>query len=75
MASGTVLALRRFPVKSFAGETVDAFDIDRRGVAGDRTHALYVQGGQRLTARVAPGINARPVRPARIADGDPVELV
>lgn len=58
MASGTVLDLRRFPVKSFAGEVVDAFRVDRRGVAGDRTHALYLKGGKRLTARVAPRLLA-----------------
>jgi uncharacterized protein YcbX len=58
MASGTVQTLRRFPVKSFAGEIVDAFNVDGHGVAGDRTHALYVKGGKRLTARVAPRLLA-----------------
>ena len=58
MPSGTVLDLRRFPVKSFAGEDVGAFRVDRTGVAGDRTHALYVKGGKRLTARVAPALLA-----------------
>ena len=58
MASGTVLELRRFPVKSFAGEEVGAFRVDRTGVAGDRTHALYLKGGKRLTARVAPALLA-----------------
>ena len=58
MASGTVLELRRFPVKSLKGEDVGAFRVDRTGVAGDRTHALYLKGGKRLTARVAPGLLA-----------------
>jgi uncharacterized protein YcbX len=58
---GTVLQLWRFPVKSMAGERVDALRVDGRGAGGDRTHAvLYEHKGERrrLTAREAPRLLA-----------------
>ena len=51
---GTVLSLHRFPVKSMGGERLDSFSLDERGVDGDRRHAVWLRGGRRLTARVAP---------------------
>lgn len=55
VAAGRVLSLHRYPVKSLAGEPVDALRIDRRGAGGDRTHALIWAGtNRRLTARQAP---------------------
>jgi uncharacterized protein YcbX len=56
-ASGTVLELRRFPVKSLAGEPADALRIDARGAGGDRAQALTgIFGGARrqLTVRQVP---------------------
>jgi MOSC domain-containing protein len=56
-AAGTVLSLRRFPVKSLSGEQADALRIDRRGAGGDRAHALFTApdgDGRRLTIREAP---------------------
>jgi hypothetical protein len=54
-AAGRVLSLHRYPVKSMAGEQVDALRLDRRGAGGDRTHALIWAGtNRRLTARQAP---------------------
>jgi MOSC domain-containing protein len=56
-AAGTVLQLRRFPVKSLAGEPVDALRIDARGAGGDRAQALTgIFGGarRRLTVRQVP---------------------
>ena len=56
-AAGTVLELRRFPVKSLAGERVDALRIDSRGAGGDRAQALTgIFGGarRRLTVRQVP---------------------
>jgi uncharacterized protein YcbX len=56
---GTVASIHRWPVKSLAGETVDAVAIDRRGVAGDRAHALFDEHKgtpRRLTIRQAPGM-------------------
>ena len=54
MPRGDVLSLHRFPVKSMAGEAVDAFGVDTHGVEGDRKHAVWLRGGRKLTARVAP---------------------
>jgi len=57
--AGRVLSLHRYPVKSLAGEDVDALRLDRRGAGGDRTHALIWAGtNKRLTARQAPGMLA-----------------
>jgi len=54
-AQGRVLSHHRHPVKSLAGEQVNALRIDRRGAGGDRTHALIWAGtNRRLTARQAP---------------------
>lgn len=57
MLHGTVASLHRWPVKSMGGEDVDALVIDRRGAAGDRTHALWdvhQDAARRMTARQAP---------------------
>ncbi len=54
MARGTVLSLHRYPVKSMAGEAVDAARVDEHGMEGDRKHAVWLKGGRKLTARVAP---------------------
>jgi uncharacterized protein YcbX len=57
--SGTVTSLHRWPVKSIGGEDADALNLDPRGVAGDRAHAVYdtFKGApRRLTAREAPGL-------------------
>ncbi len=43
MAHGSVLSLRRWPVKSMAGETVDALCVDEHGAVGDRAHALFAE--------------------------------
>jgi uncharacterized protein len=54
MPSGTVLSLHRWPVKSVAGETLDALDVDERGVPGDRAHAVWLRGDRVATARTVP---------------------
>lgn len=54
---GRVVSLHRWPVKSMAGERVPWLDVDARGAAGDRAHALYDEhrgAPRRLTARQAP---------------------
>jgi len=61
VATGTVLSLHRWPVKSMGGEPVKTFALDRDGVAGDRTHVVYDlhKGALRqLTARQAPRLLA-----------------
>lgn len=60
-ASGTVAQLWRWPVKSMAGERVQALRVDGRGAGGDRTHAvLHEHKGEikPLTAREAPRLLA-----------------
>jgi len=59
LAEGHVTALNRWPVKSMAGQPVDALALDERGAAGDRAHALFDRSRpthppRRLTAREAP---------------------
>ncbi|HEX8122334.1 MAG TPA: MOSC N-terminal beta barrel domain-containing protein [Solirubrobacteraceae bacterium] len=54
MASGSVLSLFRYPVKSMAGERLDNVVLDEHGIEGDRKHAVWLRGGRKLTARVAP---------------------
>jgi uncharacterized protein YcbX len=57
--AGSVVSLHRWPVKSLAGEDAQALNVDPRGAAGDRAHALYdTHRGvpRRLTARQAPGM-------------------
>lgn len=57
MPPGTVTELHRWPVKSLAGEPVESFRVDARGVGGDRTHALFdtfKDAPRRLTIRQVP---------------------
>lgn len=69
----TVAAMWRWPVKSMAGERVNAMRVDGRGAGGDRTHAvLYEHKGEwrRLTAREAPRLLAwRGVYPFNLDGG------
>jgi uncharacterized protein YcbX len=60
-ARGKVTGLWRWPVKSMAGERVNALRLDGRGAGGDRTHAVtYEHKGERkpLTARESPRLLA-----------------
>jgi uncharacterized protein len=52
---GTVTVLRRYPVKSMLGEDLQADDVTRRGLAGDRVLALV----HRETGKVASAKNPR----------------
>ena len=57
LATGRVAELHRWPVKSMAGQPVDALNIDGRGAAGDRAHALFDEfkgAPRRLTVRQLP---------------------
>jgi uncharacterized protein YcbX len=46
MTQPAVRSLHRFPVKSLAGESVVAFDVDERGVAGDRWWSVRTSDGR-----------------------------
>ena len=57
---GRVVALRRFPVKSMAGELLDAAEVGWTGLAGDRQYA-FVRAGDTshfpwFTGRQWPGL-------------------
>jgi uncharacterized protein len=57
LATGRVTQLHRWPVKSLAGQPVDALHLDERGAAGDRAHALFDEfkgAPRRLTVRQIP---------------------
>jgi uncharacterized protein YcbX len=41
-----VTSLRRYPVKSMGGESLDAVDLDRRGIVGDRWFAVQDEQGR-----------------------------
>jgi MOSC domain-containing protein len=71
-ASGTVAQLWRWPVKSMAGERVQALRVDGRGAGGDRSHAvLFEHKGalKPLTARESPGLLAWKARYPFNVDG------
>src|SRR3954468_16215372 len=83
-AAGTVVSLHRWPVKSMAGETVDALRIDSRGAGGDRAQAIFDVFGRerrRITVRRPPrwpsGPSAYPQAPgAELApDAPPLPLL
>jgi uncharacterized protein YcbX len=57
LATGRVTQLHRWPVKSMGGQPVEALDLDERGAAGDRAHALFDEfkgDPRRLTVREVP---------------------
>ena len=43
--TGVVAGLMRYPVKSLAGEELDAAEMQGRGLAGDRAWAVYTPDG------------------------------
>jgi uncharacterized protein YcbX len=52
--TGRVVSLHRWPVKSLGGEEVSTLELDPRGAAGDRAHALFDEfkgAPRRLTIR------------------------
>lgn len=72
---GAVEAILRYPVKSMFGEALERAELGKRGVAGDRTHALI----DVATGRVVSAKSPRPWRDtlritARAIDGGRVEL-
>jgi len=61
MTAGNVASCNRWPVKSMAGESVDALCLDRLGAAGDRTHAIFdvfKDAPRRVNARTTPRLLA-----------------
>ena len=52
---GSVVSLRRYPVKSMMGEDLNAVDVTQRGLLGDRAFALV----DRATGKIASAKNPR----------------
>src|SRR5262245_66108634 len=48
MPDHTVASLWRYPVKSMAGEELDAVDMTARGLTGDRAYALVDTTGSKV---------------------------
>ena len=53
-ALGTVLALRRYPVKSMIGEELDSCEVSERGFVGDRAYALIDPATNRIGTNKIP---------------------
>lgn len=51
---GSVVSLRRYPVKSMMGEELKAVEVTRRGCLGDRAYALMEPSTQRLGSAKVP---------------------
>ena len=52
---GIVAGIRRFPVKSLSGESLDEVDVLTDGLAGDRLRALTVREGHARTGKTYRG--------------------
>lgn len=53
-AVGTVVALRRYPVKSMMGEELDAADVTDRGLLGDRAYAFIDSADSKVASAKNP---------------------
>jgi hypothetical protein len=52
MPNGSVVSLRRYPVKSMLGEEIDHVEVSERGLAGDRAFALLnLANGKVISAK------------------------
>jgi uncharacterized protein len=73
--TGTVLALRRYPVKSLGGERLDELDVEPRGVVGDRLWALVDRDGKLASgkgSRRFRAVRGLMLHAARLDAGEPV---
>lgn len=74
MIVGTVVALRRYPVKSMRAEALDRAELRRTGLAGDRQYAFVKDAGRPhfpwLTGRDIPALVLHAARYLDPADPD-----
>ncbi len=56
---GAILAIRRYPVKSMRGESLDASTIRTRGLGGDRAFALIDRAGGKVVSAKHPRLWSR----------------
>lgn len=55
MLVGTLAAIRRYPVKSLQGQSLDRVEVTRAGLDGDRTSALFVERGHARAGKTYRG--------------------
>jgi uncharacterized protein YcbX len=55
MLIGTIEGLRRYPIKSLAGEVLEFVEIDDSGIPGDRAGALMVRSGSERIGKLYRG--------------------
>jgi MOSC domain-containing protein len=70
MSTMRLAEIWRYPVKSMAGERLDAVELSPHGIPGDRVVQVYDARGRRLTARTHPGLLG--FRAVLSPDGEPV---
>jgi uncharacterized protein YcbX len=83
MLIGTIDALRRYPIKSLAGETLESVEVGESGIPGDRADAFFVRSGSERIGKLYRGkehdrlhlvATAGAARAAAAARGVDVEL-
>lgn len=55
MLIGTIDALRRYPIKSLAGETLESVEVGESGIPGDRAGAFFVRSGSERIGKIYRG--------------------
>jgi len=55
MVMGTIEGLRRYPIKSLAGETLEHVEIADSGIPGDRADSLVVRSGSERVGKLYRG--------------------
>ncbi|HVR47756.1 MAG TPA: MOSC domain-containing protein [Candidatus Binatia bacterium] len=55
MLIGTIDALRRYPIKSLAGETLESVEVGESGIPGDRAGAFFVRSGSERIGKLYRG--------------------
>lgn len=71
MLIGTLDAVRRYPVKSLRGESIDCTHVDRGGIPGDRASALFVRAGH---ARLGKSYRAKEHDRLHLLEDEPAAL-
>ena len=64
---GSVVSLRRYPVKSMMGEELNAVDVTDRGLLGDRAYAL-LDAARRSSERSGDPADCGPAEPGQCGD-------
>ena len=71
---GRVRSIRRYPVKSMLGEELDGASVDRRGLVGDRVHAVIDDETHKVVSVKRPKRWGRMFELAAVTRGGTVEV-